>query len=323
MAVTALPVPRRLLHAALAVVLAGVSVALVHATPSQAAPLPDVIQLPVGWQPEGIAAGRGPTMYSGSRTDGRILAVNVITGESRIVVAEPAGSPAVGLELDRFGRLWVAGGNTGQAFVYDAETGETVAVLQLAAEGEATFINDVVITRRAAWFTDSQQAVLHKVPIGRGGEIGDPVRVELTGDYSYSRHHVAGAFNLNGIDATPNDRWLIVVQSNTGFLYRVDPETGETRQIDLGGATVTNGDGILLRGRTLYVVRNRLNEVAVIDLDPRTFTSGELVGTITSPNFDVPTTMAAFGNRFYLVNARFGVADPLNQPYSMVAVRRR
>ncbi len=73
----------------------------------------------------------------------------------------------------------------------------------------------------------------------------------------------------------------------------------------------------------MYVVRNRLNQVAVIDLDPRTFTSGEVVGTITSPNFDVPTTMAAFGNRFYLVNARFGVANAgTTATYSMVAVRR-
>ena len=316
------------LRTALALLLADGSLALTAARPAHAQFLPEVIELPQGWQPEGIAAGRGSTMYSGSRTNGQILAVDVITGRSRIVVDEPAGAPAVGLELDRFGRLWVAGGGTGQAFVYDADTGETVAVLQLAADdGEPTFVNDVVITRDAAWFTDSRRAVLYKVPIGRNGDIGEPETVPLTGDYE--ANHVPSPVdgpavtNLNGIDATPNDRWLIVVQSNTGFLYRVDPDTGETTQIDLGGERVTAGDGILLQGRTLYVVRNRLNRIDVIDLDPRTYASGEVVDTITSENFDIPTTMAAFGNRFYLVNARFGVANAATTAtYSMVAVRR-
>jgi len=58
----------------------------------------------------------------------------------------------------------------------------------------------------------------------------------------------------------------VVVQSNTGKLFTVNPRTGLTREIDLGGATVTNGDGLLLHGRVLLVVRNRLNLIAVVKL---------------------------------------------------------
>ena len=47
----------------------------------------------------------------------------------------------------------------------------------------------------------------------------------------------------------------------------LDPATGEATEVDLGGASLTNGDGILLDGRTLYVVRNRLNQIAVVELD--------------------------------------------------------
>lgn len=299
---------------AVSVLLAVAAVVLPGASPASAF-FPDVIPLPPGWQPEGIAAGRGPIMYSGSRATGQVVAVNVITGEVEFVVTNPAGRPATGLELDRFGRLWVSGGNSGQAFVYDAETGETIAVLQLASE-TPTFINDVVITREAAWFTDSNQPVLYKVPIGRDGSIGDPVTVPLSGDYQ----HAAG-FNLNGIDATPNGRWLIAVQTANGFLYRINPDTGEATLIDLGGATVPNGDGILIQGRTLYVVQNLQNKISVIRLDG-TFTSGEIVDEIRSDNFDVPTTMAAFGSRFYLVNARFTTPATPTTPYDMVAVRR-
>ena len=278
--------------------------------------LPEVIALPNGWQPEGIARGPGATMYSGSRATGDVIAVNVVTGQTRLVVDAPPGRTAAGLEQDRWGRLWVSGGATGQAYVY-APDGTPLATFQLGTP-PSTFINDVVITREAAWFTDSQDAALYRIPIDRRGVIGEPQRVPLTGEYQ----HQPG-FNINGIDATPGGRWLIVIQSNTGFLYRVDPGTGEATRIDLGGATLPNGDGILVDGRRLYVVQNRLNQVAVVELDPRTYASGEVVRTLTSPNFDVPSTVASFGNRLYLVNARFTTPAGPTTPYTMVAIRPR
>jgi len=90
-------------------------------------------------------------------------------------------------------------------------------------------------------------------------------------------------------------------------------------QINLGGASVSAGDGLLLRGRTLYVVRNQLNQIAIIDLAPD-LSSGEVVGTITNPNFDVPTTIAAFGNALYAVNARFNTPPTPSTTYSIVRV---
>lgn len=307
---------RRLLRAAIALIVA--AVAFGSATASAGArttPFPEVIELPPGWQPEGIAAGRGTIMYSGSRATGDVVAVDIRTGERTVVVDAPPGRTAIGLELDRWGRLWVSGGATGQAYVYGPD-GQPVETFQLAPVGQASFINDVVITRDAAWFTDSRDDVLYRVPIGPGGTIGEPVAVPLTGDFV-----LADGFNINGIDATPNGRWLIVVQSNTGNLYRVDPVTGHATLIDLGGASMTAGDGILLHGRTLYVVRNRLNTVAVIRLDG-TYTSGEVVEEITSPNFDVPTTVARFGNSLYLVNARFTTPPTPSTRYWITAVRR-
>ena len=115
--------------------------------------------------------------------------------------------------------------------------------------------------------------VLHRLATGRDLQGRDsPARraggaltaITLTGDYQ----HVAG-FNLNGIDATPNGKTLLAVQSATGKLFTIDPKTGATKLIDLGGATLPNGDGILLHGRTLYVVQNQLNKIAVVQAEPR------------------------------------------------------
>ena len=131
---------------------------------------------------------------------------------------------------------------------------------------------------------------------------------------------MAPGFNANGIAATPNGKSLIIVQSNTGLLHRVDPSSGITTLIDLNGALVTNGDGILLDGHTLYVSRNALNQVAVVKLDP-SLATGDYVGDIESPDFKIPTTIAEFGNSLYTVNARFG--EPIEgTQYQVVRVSK-
>ena len=287
------------------------------AAPARAAePFPDVIDLPNGWLPEGVVTGRGPVIYSGSRADGAIYAADLRTGEGTILVPGAAGRMAVGLGFDeRSNYIYVAGGNTGKAYVYDATTGALVQEYTLTAPG--TFVNDVIVTRDAAYFTNSNLAEYYRVPIGPGGQPAAPGDVEtipLSGDYQ----QVSG-FNANGIEATPNGKHLIIVNSSAGALYHVEPLTGEATLIDLGGASVSAGDGLLLRGRTLYVVRNRLNQIAVIELAPD-LNSGEVVETITNPNFDVPTTVAIFGNALYAVNARFTTPPGPDTEYSIVRV---
>jgi sugar lactone lactonase YvrE len=277
---------------------------------------PTRIELPNGFRPEGIAI-RGITAYLGSLADGDIYAVNLRTGKGEVISQGP-GTPSVGLKVDRRGRLFVSGGPAGNARVVDTRSGEILATYQLAP-GAPTFVNDVILTRTAAWFTDSQRPVLYKVPFGRHGKLlgQSAVRtIPLTGDYV----HQPG-FNANGITLTPDRRALIIVQSSTGLLFRVNPRTGVTQRVALN-ARMTNGDGLLTIGRTLYVVQNQLNKVAVVKLD-RAGTRGSLVREITSPDFDVPTTVAAFGKRLYLPNARFNVQPPLpTTPYWVTAVRR-
>ena len=284
-------------------------------------PFPEVIPLPDGFQPEGIATGNGTTFFVGSIPTGAIYRGDYRTGEGEVLVPAQAGHMSIGLEFDsRTGLLFVAGGPTGKAFVYDGETGANIAAIQLAT-ATPTFVNDVVITKDAAYFTDSFQPVLYRVPLENNGQLPDPVVVEeipLSGDYEF----VPGAFNANGIDATPNGKTLIIVNSTLGTLYTVDPGTGEATLIDLGGDTVPNGDGILLHGKTLYVVQNALNQIAVVDLNSK-LTAGSIEGTITSPYFRVPTTIARFGNSLYAVNARFGTPPTPDTEYEVVRVPRR
>jgi hypothetical protein len=300
------------------VLLAMAAIAVLPAT-AGATVFPETIRLPDGFQPEGIASGRGTSLYVGSIPTGAIWRGDARTGQGRVLVPGQEGRAAIGIKVDRRNRIFVAGGPTGKAFVYDAKTGADLASYQLTPAGTtSTFVNDVVVTRTAAYFTDSLNQQLYVVPLGRHGRLPgqDRVRVlPLTGDLRY----VAG-FNLNGIAAAKGGRVVVVVQSNTGLLFKVNPRTGVTRQIDLGGALLTNGDGLLLRGRTLFVVRNQLNLIAVVRLT-RSLGSGRVVAELTDPDLDVPTTVAFTAGRLYAVNARFGTApDPATARYDVVRV---
>ncbi|HSI98367.1 MAG TPA: hypothetical protein VK926_08390 [Gaiellaceae bacterium] len=270
---------------------------------------PKRIALPNGFQPEGISTA-GEQFFVGSIPTGAIYRGSLRTGNGAVLVPGAAGRAAIGVEANH-GRLFVAGGPTGKAFVYDARTGASLAELTLATGGN-TFVNDVAVTKRAAWFTDSFRPVLYRVPLGPNGRPGAQSSVrtlQLQGDFQ-----LQPGFNANGIDATANGALLVIVQSNTGTLFTVNPRTGVARTIGLGGASVPNGDGILLEGRTLFVVQNQLNRVARIVLRPGLRT-GRVAKTITDAQLDVPTTVDSHGSRLYAVNARFGTAPTPSTEY--------
>jgi hypothetical protein len=276
-------------------------------------PFPTHIDLPNGFRPEGIAIGPRHTFYVGSIPTGAVVRGDLRTGELSPLVPAQSGRAAVGVGIDRRDRLFVAGGPTGHGYVYDANTGATIADYTFTTAN--TFINDVVVTRTAAWFTDSVNPFLYRVPIAPDGTLGAATAVPLTGDIVYGP-----GFNVNGIDATANGKTLVIVQTNTGLVFTVNEE-GVTKQIDLGGALVP-GDGLLLHGKTLYaVVRTPSDQILVIDLAPD-LTAGTIVSTITSTDFSGPTTIDELGNRLYAVNARFTVPATPDTPYWLTQVRK-
>jgi hypothetical protein len=264
-----------------------------------AAPFPATIQLPLGWAPEGVTAGHGVTAYVGSLADGAIARVNLRSGDVDVLAAGAAGRVTVGIDHEGdANRLWAAGGPTGEIRAYDARSGDLLGTWSVTAG----FLNDVVVTSSAVYVTDSFIQQLIVIPLPADGSLPDPdaaVALPLTGDLVYG-----AGFNVNGIERV--GRWLAVVQSSTGGLFRVDPKTGVTAAIDLGGAELTFGDGLESRGSTLFVVRNQANEIAIVKLRANGL-RGQVLDALTSPDLDVPTTVALVGGRLWAVNARFGV----------------
>ncbi|PZF80530.1 SMP-30/gluconolactonase/LRE family protein [Jiangella anatolica] len=279
-------------------------------TTAAARPSPDSLPLPDDFSPEGIAVGAGDTFYVGSLADGDIYRGDLRTGAGDVLVDAPPGRQAVGLKVDQRHRtIVVAGGITGRVFVYDSRDGDPLADLAVAPAGTA-FLNDVTVTRDAAYVTDSLNPVLYRIPLGPGGA-GAPETIALSGPAAT----IAGDFNLNGITATPDGRTLVVAHSALGALFTVDPATGASAEIEIVGEPLTPGtqDGILLDGRTLWVVENFANRVVGVTLS-RDLSSGSITDVITDADVDdlfrIPTTVAEHGNRLAVVNARFDVGLP-------------
>lgn len=274
--------------------------------------LPSTIDLPDGIFPEGIASGRGSTFYVGSLADGTIYRGDYRTGQGE-VLTEPTGPFAtIGLAVDRRGRVWAAGGTSGTGRVYDGKSGELLASFPFTGALES-FINDVIVTGDAAWFTDSGTRIspdpgsfqfageprLFKVPLGRGGGLPGPDGFE---ELPVDMPDIAFP-NLNGIETTPDNRALIVAHNTEGTLYRVDGRTGAASLVDIDH-TFAGPDGMIRRGRTLYVVEPGEARVATVRLDRRG-TTGWIRRLVTVPDAESPTTAALYRRGLYVVDARF------------------
>lgn len=272
------------------------------ASPATAGPRPSVIVLPGASSAEGIAVGRGDTFFAGDLLRGDIFRGNLRRGKAELFIDNPDGRMAVGMAVSAaHNLLFVAGGQTGQAYVYDTETGSTRATYQFGDPAGA-IINDVTVTARGAWFTDSRQAKLYFVPISPAGALGQFRTLAVTGPAA----DTSGAFNLNGIQAAPSGGTIVVAHSGTGLLYTVDPVTGASAAI--AGVSVPTVDGLVLSGRSLWAVQGK-NQVSLIRLSRR-FDAGVVEKVITSDLFQSPATAALHGDRLAVINGKFDTGFP-------------
>ena len=265
--------------------------------------------------PEGVATD-GRYFYVGSTTDGTVYRGELggATATTFLPGGQDGRTSAVGMKVAD-GYLFVAGGATGRFFVYDVDSRELVGSYAVPATSQPTFLNDVVVAPDGTvYVTDSLQPVLYAVSPDYAT---DGVETLAVG-YAYAGTELVHrpGFNVNGIVASPDGRYLLLAQSNTGTLFRVDRATGDITAVDLAGATVS-GDGLVLSGRTIYAV-----ERAPLD-PPQTgpdavdgriveirlsgdWTSGALLGYTRDATFDDPTTAAFARGRLLVVNSQFG-----------------
>ncbi|MEV4715233.1 hypothetical protein [Micromonospora sp. NPDC049374] len=308
---------------ALGAVPAPASASVPTSTSAAASPRPVSYVLPGDdAYPEGIAHDpRSPYFYVSSLTDGRIYRGDVRSPRTTVWLpgnAADGRTTAGGMKVDHRGRLIVAGGGTGYVWVYDTRTGALLHRFATAAPNP--MLNDVALTANGdVYVTDSFQPTLYRIPAadlrgGTGTTRTLPSFLDLRGT---SIDWNAG-FNLNGLVVTHDQRHLIVADYNDGALHRIDLRRRTVRAIDLGGAAV-HGDGLLVRGRTLYAVSNidgNGNTVNVLRLNHRA-DRATLLGRLTDPALHGPSTAAFDGRDLLVVNFQYGAENPV-LPYTVV-----
>ena len=232
-----------------AAVLAAAALAL-SSSAASAARGPSAIPLPDGFGPESLT-GHGSTLYAGSSTSGAVWAGSARTGRGTVLVPPQEGRSAFGTAVAG-NRLVVAGGTTGNVYVYDRRTGADVRTFTL---GEGAILNDVVVRNGVAWVTDTLSPVLWKVTLDGSAP---PQRLQLVGYPTPAGSPGADGLVFDG--AT-----LIVGDIGSEQLLRVNPATGATTPIRLGGAKLPMNDGLLRIGSRVWVAEGtgHLAEVRV------------------------------------------------------------
>lgn len=312
------PSRRLVLGSAAAVAVTALTTPVASARSRSGGHLPDSIALPNGTRPEGITSGPGATYYVGSVADGRIVTGNLRTGANRPLLPSAPGRSLRGLFFDRrTGLVWAVGsvGAVGHIWAVDAMSGHVVSDTEVPGAG---FLNDLVVTRRAVWATDSAVDRLTVLRLtSRGEPKGAAARfVMLGGEWPASP---PDTFNANGIRKLP-DGALVLNNSRVGGLWQVDRKTGHARRMEVvGGPPITSGDGLELVGKTLYNVRGN-GAFAVVATRMRRRGDewrAEWVATLTDDSLDVPSTATAALGSLWVVNARFGVPSPDTATYSI------
>ena len=274
-----------------------------------------VIELPGASSAEGIAEGEGTTFFAGDLFKGDIYRGDTRRGTARLFIDVPDGRMAVGMKVDvENGLLFVAGGTTGQAYVYDTDSRKTVATYQLT--GDPAFINDVAVTDDGAWFTNSVKGELYFVAVDRrrqSGRRGQDAHADRTGCRDSRRLQPERHCGRPGRPDTDRGAFRATRPCTRWTRTRVPAQS-------ITGASLPYVDGIVVKGNTLWAVQNMINQVSRVRLDSR-LDSFEVKDVITSPDFQIPTTAALFGDTLAVVNAKFGVQGA--SKYEVVLVDAR
>lgn len=272
--------------------------------------------------PEGIAVDKATGhLFVGSTTDGSIYRARA-GGPGPFEPFLPGGergrTSVTGLKVDSRGRLFAAGRDTGGLFVFDASTGEAIDVLEPPAGGpgippgdEGSLLNDLTFTSEAAFVTDSFRPTLYRVAL-TGEGIGE---LEPWLDLRGGPIPHGEGFNLNGISASDDGRFLLTVHTGSGELFRIDVRSRAVEKVDLGGETLVSGDGLLLDGRRLLVTLEDPGVVVPVELSPDLL-RGSVGAPVGEGELDFPTTIAELDGELFVVNSQLDSDSP-ELPFSV------
>ena len=286
---------RLFLAAAAATLLCCMPVTAAHAKPTSY----DLPQSGVLLEGIGLAED-GKTFYVSGVNDGGSIYRGEVGDEDLELWFDGTGSTGRGIDVDDEGRVFVAGGPTGTVRIFD-RSGNLLATVANNTTG--SFLNDLWVgPDGSVYVTDSSLPVIWRITEGAGGwQIERWLDVSPTIAYTPATTD----FDLGGIVTTRDDRFLLTSQGTTGQLWRIDLATRGIVEVDLQGASIVNADGIVLKGKKLWVVQNFTRQVSLFKLDSATQTA-VLKRVQRTPADQTLTTAKLTRGRLLAVDSQFG-----------------
>jgi hypothetical protein len=178
-------------------------------------------------------------------------------------------------------------------FAFDLTTGKRKFVADLGAlnKDAGNFANDVDFDSQGnTYVTNSASPIIYKV-----------TKNGIASVFATNENWKKEGFNLNGIVVHPNG-YLIVVQSNTGELYKVS--TKNPKEITkINTDIILGGDGIFLNGKKdLMVISNATKQVFKLN-STNDFASAKVLKTAPT-EMTFPTTGIVINKKQYVLNAK-------------------
>lgn len=255
---------------------------------------------------EGIGlAGDGRTFYVSGVNDGGNVYRGEVGEEDLELWYDGTGTTGRGIDVDGAGRVFVAGGPTGTVRIFDSSG---VLLATVANNTTGSFLNDLWVgPDGSVYVTDSSLPMIWRITDGAAGWKLEPwLDVSPTIAYTPS----TADFDLGGIVTTRDDDYLLTSQGTTGKLWRIDLSTRAIVEVDLEGASIPNADGIVLKGKKLWVVQNFTRQVSMFKLDSDT-ESARLKRVQRTPADRTLTTAKLTRGRLLAVDSQFGFPPAL------------
>jgi hypothetical protein len=273
--------------------------------------------------PESIGTdSRTGEYFTGSLIDGTVFRGSL--GESEGQVFLTPGSDGrtnvAGVKVDDERRIWIADAFNGRVLVYD-ENGRLLHTFVLGGPGAPT-VNDIAFSRGFAYVTDSARPFLYRIEREQAASPGaTSVKpwLDVSAAVTYTTGEGPFGVNLNGIVASPDGATLLVVQTNSGMLFRVDVATGAVTRVAVSGSDLLFGDGMLRLGDHLYVARNAADKIAKLKLE-NGWRTAVAESTLQNRAFAFPTALAALHGRLLIVNSQLNDAASPTLPFTIVDV---